>query len=164
MNKKLLKGGFTLTELLIVILIIALLMAFILPQLLRGPAQARDLQRTTDIGRIAVALESYRNSRGSLPAGGCLTPTSTAGAALISAGIFSNQNFPTDPIKNNKVGGCENGEYSYSTVSQNGISDNGFILAAHMESKGNGNATSIPTSIDAALVKGAGEIYVKISE
>lgn len=165
MNKKSFKGGFTLTELLIVILIIALLMAFILPQLLRGPAQARDLQRVSDIGRIATALESYRNSTGALPEGGCLKSGSGAGLALIQSGIFSNQNFPTDPIKGNKVGGCEAGEYSYTVVAQNGIEKNGFILAAHMESKGNGNVGTIPTAIDAAkLVKGSGDIYVKLSE
>lgn len=170
MNKKLLKGGFTLTELLIVILIIALLMAFILPQLLRGPAQARDLQRVTDTGRIATALESYRSTNGALPDGGCIKEGTPVANKLIELGIFSNQNFPSDPIKSNDVSsGCIGG-YLYTVTRANGIDKNGFVLSAKMENKGNGNYTgngsdiSEITTSNPKLEKNSGVYYLKVSE
>ncbi|MFN7160510.1 MAG: prepilin-type N-terminal cleavage/methylation domain-containing protein [Candidatus Gracilibacteria bacterium] len=171
MNKRTLKKGFTLTELLIVILIIGLLMAFILPQLLRGPAQARDLQRVTDIGRIAAALESYRSSNGSLPDGGCIKPETATANRLIELGIFSVQNFPSDPVKTNDVGSCEGG-YLYTLVQANGIPKNGFVIAAKMENAGNanyssnGNTISDLTTNPPKLEKGvaSNKYYIKVSD
>ncbi|MBA3679451.1 type II secretion system protein GspG [Candidatus Saccharibacteria bacterium] len=65
-NIKLTKG-FTLLELLIVIVIIGVLAIIIIPNLISGPARARDSQRKADLRSIKTALESYYNDQNSYP-------------------------------------------------------------------------------------------------
>lgn len=139
-SKLKLKRGFTLVEVLIVILIIALLMAFIIPQVLKGPAAARDATRISHLGQIAVALEGYRSGSARVyPDGGdhCILPTSPIGQLLITGGYLSRENFPQDPDKKNAVSGnsCQGGYY-YTTVN-NG---NGFMVFAKLETPGRSNA------------------------
>lgn len=60
--------GFTLLELLIVIVIIGILAVLIIPNLASGPARGRDSQRKSDLRNIKTALESYYNDNSSYPA------------------------------------------------------------------------------------------------
>ncbi len=55
--------GFTLLELLIVIVIIGILAVIIVPGLASGPQRARDAQRKADIRGIKNALETYYNDQ-----------------------------------------------------------------------------------------------------
>ena len=61
MLKKLLRkeGGFTLLELLIVIVIIGILALLIIPNITSAPKKARDTQRKTDLRAIQKGLEEY---------------------------------------------------------------------------------------------------------
>ncbi len=95
MLKKIIKreGGFTLLELLIVIVIIGILALLIIPNITSAPKKARDTQRKTDMGAMQKGLEEYFTSNNAYP----------ATAAALSAGVTPiMKNVPTDP-KNNGV-------------------------------------------------------------
>lgn len=69
MSHKLLKkqGGFTLLELLIVIVIIGILALIIVPGLASGPKRARDAQRKSDLHSVQQGLETYFTDNNSYP-------------------------------------------------------------------------------------------------
>ncbi|PIV90575.1 hypothetical protein COW46_02015 [Candidatus Gracilibacteria bacterium CG17_big_fil_post_rev_8_21_14_2_50_48_13] len=142
-SRTLLAQGFTLVEVLIVILIIALLMAFIIPQVLKGPAQARDLVRMNDVGNIAVALDSYRSAKQGYPkvsATGCLEATTGLGQELVKAGMLNADKFPKDPEANNLTGNCP-GKYAYKMVNVNGVSNGAVIIYSKLETPARATAT-----------------------
>ncbi len=60
--------GFTLLELLIVIVIIGILIALVLPNLINGPVRARDVRRKEDLNGISSGLEQYYNDNSLYPA------------------------------------------------------------------------------------------------
>lgn len=76
-------GGFTLLEMLIVIVIIGILAVIIVPGLSSGPQRARDAQRKSHIRSVKNALETYYNDQvtgGFYPnvSGGAVTNSYTA--------------------------------------------------------------------------------------
>jgi general secretion pathway protein G len=67
MLKKTLEKGFTIVELLIVIVVIAILAALVLNTFAGVQQRARDTERTTDIKAIASQLEVYYADNGNYP-------------------------------------------------------------------------------------------------
>lgn len=161
--------GFTLVEIILVILVITILASTLLPKLMGAPARARDAGRIADLSSLELALQSYYNDYGSFPAasgGTCLNPSSGVGAVLISNGYFLTSNFPKDPSQQNTTGGkCTSssaGLYYYKSLTHNGISDNAFVLVADVENDKQANATvtcvsasnTTATAIDICLQSG----------
>jgi len=91
---KLLKkqGGFTLLELLIVIVIIGILALLIIPNITSAPKKARDTKRKTDITTVRKGLEEYFVNNNVYPdsTGTGLTALTVGSAPIIKT-------LPTDP-------------------------------------------------------------------
>ena len=61
------RGGFTLVELLVVIIIIAILAAIAVPAVMRATATAQNARIKTEIDMLHMAIQQYKNEYGSYP-------------------------------------------------------------------------------------------------
>lgn len=89
--------GFTLLELLIVIVIIGILALLIIPNISSAPKKARDTQRKTDLRAAQKALEEYFVSNQAYPTSASATDITTALAALSTGSAPPLKTIPTDP-------------------------------------------------------------------
>jgi general secretion pathway protein G len=67
MTKNTKQQGFTLIEIMVVVVIIGILAAFIVPKVIGRPEQARDVKARQDIMALENALELYRLDNGYYP-------------------------------------------------------------------------------------------------
>lgn len=101
--------GFTLLELLIVIVIIGILIALVLPNLINGPIRARDVRRKEDLNAISSGLEQYYNDNQAYP----------AAMADLTAGSYLKE-VPKDPRSN--------ADYTYTALPATGPPYTSFTL------------------------------------
>jgi general secretion pathway protein G len=125
--------GFTLLELLIVIVIIGILALLIIPNITSAPKKARDTKRKTDITTVRKGLEEYFVNNNVYP--NALTDLTTGSAPIVKT-------LPTDP-KNS-------GAYVYAYAVAN--SNTTYTLGACLENDqdngantGAGSAAGAPT-------------------
>lgn len=69
MNKRKKSEGFTLMELMIVMVIMSILASLVIGNFSTSTKRGRDTRRKTDLGNIQTALESYFNDKGVYPTG-----------------------------------------------------------------------------------------------
>lgn len=132
-----LKKGFTMVEILIVIAIIGVLSVSLIPNLSGAPAKARDLAKKKAVSNTHAAIESYRLERGSLPvfndatddAGTCLNAVGVDAdmIAVVFDGDIPNANTLAD------AGDCVDGDVVYPMYKVDG---NNFTVSIEVESKG----------------------------
>jgi prepilin-type N-terminal cleavage/methylation domain-containing protein len=63
------RRGFTLVEILIVVLLLAILAAIVLPQFLDAPRQARESNLLDNLSKFRMLVELYRHQHARLPTG-----------------------------------------------------------------------------------------------
>ena len=121
------EGGFTLLELLIVIVIIGILALLIIPNITSAPKKARDTQRKTDLRAVKNGLEEYFVSNNSYPT--ALTDLTTGTAPIMKT-------VPNDP-KNT-------GAYVYTYTPANGNTT--YVISACLENGGDNGANTSAAS------------------
>ncbi|MBN2087655.1 prepilin-type N-terminal cleavage/methylation domain-containing protein [Candidatus Peregrinibacteria bacterium] len=151
MKKEIFKKGFTLIELMIVIVILGVLMGTILPRLTGAQARARDTGRVADMNTISQALETYYDDYGYYVGGAtgsgitvgdivCLSPNDTGtGANTITALEDYVDDFPFPPSASQETSSCIGG-YVYIPLTSKGLDFNGYVLASDMETYQKANA------------------------
>lgn len=125
MLKKYSQKGFTIVELLIVIVVIGILAALVLNTFSGVQKRARDTQRQTDINAIATQLEVYYNDNGGYPLiatvdapslkgidAGALTPPGRTSRAIITT--------TTATAVTDLGGRTANSQYGYQTLDADG--------------------------------------------
>lgn len=120
--------GFTVVELLIVIVVIAILATISIVAYNSIQQRARDAQRMSDIHQIAKAIELYRADNGNLPrtAGWCtqISNTTNGYAAAFQGDIAPYMpRVPLDPLYKN----------TYQDYFYKNIDDQNFYLYAELE-------------------------------
>jgi general secretion pathway protein G len=131
-------AGFTLLELLIVIVIIGILALLILPNIISAPAKANDTKRKTDLSAIQKALEAYFLDNNAYPPtggvanvvlGGTNGPL-TAGTSPLMATV------PTDPKKGSPA------QYVYTYTPGNSSST--YTLTACLQNSNDSGQDVVP--------------------
>lgn len=115
--------GFTLVELIIVIMIIGILAATLLPKVMGAPAKARDAARQADFNAVATAVELYYADNDEYP-----DPSAddVVGAGLVTSGYLkADLKDPQDEAAY---------VYVYCSASRNGITLQSFALGTRLES------------------------------
>lgn len=107
------REGFTLIEVLLVVVIIGILAALVVPKLGGRVGQAQEAAAKSDIGAIGTALDLYEVDNGKYPSGiqGLVTKP---GGALNWRGPYLKKGVPKDPWGN---------EYLYTYPGQHGDYD-----------------------------------------
>ena len=146
MNKKnAFRRGFTLIELMIVIVILGILMGTILPRLTGAQARARDTARKADLTNISQALEVYYGDTGlypPTPTNSCLNALDIIDADGAGPGTRTVYTALGEYMKGGKVPaaisaqqvtlGCT-GAYFYKPLSSGGIAQASYVLASDIE-------------------------------
>jgi len=137
---KLLKkqGGFTLLELLIVIVIIGILALLIIPNITSAPKKARDTSRKADITTTRKALEEYFVSNNAYPVS---ATAANITAALVNLSTGSAPILKTIPKDPKDTGGSYTGPYRYMYTSADGSA---YSLTTCLENDGD-NSTGVTT-------------------
>ena len=138
------QGGFTLLELLIVIVIIGILALLIIPNITSAPKKARDTKRKTDITTVRKGLEEYFVSNNVYPASSGVLGTAGVLAEMQAGSAPILKTIPTDP-KNTGVY-----VYTYTPANTNST----YTLTACLENDAdNGPSTNTDAACGSATSK-----------
>ncbi|MCD5380809.1 prepilin-type N-terminal cleavage/methylation domain-containing protein [Candidatus Gracilibacteria bacterium] len=128
-HKKL--SGFTLTELVIVMTILAILSTIAFVSYTNSISDTRDNKRQLDIDTIKIALNDYKNKNGYYPLPGDAFNITYSGAVVAKQGVLNTkvilsslETIPTDPLDNHY--------YSYAVTADG----KQYQLAATLENDG----------------------------
>ncbi len=159
-TNKAFRHGFTLIELMIVIVILGVLMGTILPRLTGAQARARDTARIADLSNISQALETYYDDNGKYPGNNgvryCLgnTPEGSDVVSKVTDAIKVYLNkFPTPPSASQISVGCT-GAYAYFPLKSKGIDNNGYALISDVETYQKANADVPSAGFSATQISG----------
>ncbi len=119
--------GFTLVELIIVIMIIGILAATLLPKVMGAPSKARDAGRQADLNAASTALEMFFADNEAYPEASLVTyPAGIVEQALVAKGYL--KSVLEDAVNTNGY------IYVYCAADRNGVPEMAYALYARMES------------------------------
>jgi general secretion pathway protein G len=152
---KLKNKGFTLIELMIVVVILGVLMSTVLPKLTGAQARARDTGRIADLGNISAALTTYYDDNGQFPGVDATTECliETGGSGQDISIYLEGSKVPKDPQINANTylcNGTNKGRYWYAPMTKDGIAKNSFVLCADMETFQKANTDVTDGSVNVA--------------
>ena len=127
------QGGFTLLELLIVIVIIGILALLIIPNITSAPKKARDTKRKTDVTTLRKGLEEYFVNNNVYPT--LLIDLTTGSAPIVKT-------LPTDPKNTSPY------TYVYTPAGSNST----YTLTACLENDGD-NGDSVIAAVAPCTTK-----------
>jgi general secretion pathway protein G len=114
------RGGFTLIEILVVVVILAVLAAVVVPAVLGRIKDARVSAAITDISNFKTALDNYNLDTGQFP-----TTEQGLNALIVNPGVakwnkpyLETGKIPTDPWGNQYIYKCPGEHGDYDIVSQ----------------------------------------------
>jgi len=133
------KSGFTLVEMLIVIVIIGILASALIPRLMSARGRANDTARKADLQQVATAIISYQIDKGEFP-----DTAESLDALTGELYAWWLASIPSDPDGNNEVTGIDDvtgteWEYMYTPITKNGFDRWGFVIMAKTETENGSN-------------------------
>ncbi len=145
------KKGFTLIEMLIVIVIIGVLASALIPRLGSARWKANDVARKADLQQLATAIISYQIDQNAFPSGKAqILSSGTMATNLIKGGMAS---IPVgDATVYSGLDWASSSGYIYYPMKKNGGNNNGFVLMARTETEWGSNfvlCSAIITSTNA---------------
>ncbi|MCS6982634.1 MAG: prepilin-type N-terminal cleavage/methylation domain-containing protein [Candidatus Absconditabacterales bacterium] len=142
------RKGFTMVEMLIVIVIIGLLAAALIPRIVGMQARARDTTRASDVRTIKTAFITHASDFGTFPSG----PTNNVSDLSGNLAGYLGGNIPLDPQKSRSFNGLatatSNGSYGYQIIRKDGVGSGSFVIMAGMEELGSNSNWVTVTNID----------------
>lgn len=138
--------GFTLIELMIVIVIIGILVTTLVPRITGTQGRARDTGRLADLNQISQAAEVYLDDFGSYPPNAqdgtpdCLKDGSLPDFAAFTK--YFKGGVPTPPNETETVtfdGVSCTGSYMYLALDNQGSNNNSYAIIANVETPTKGN-------------------------
>jgi prepilin-type N-terminal cleavage/methylation domain-containing protein len=130
------QAGFTIVELLIVIVVIGILAALVLNTFQGVQARARDTERRTDINAIATQLEVYYNDFGYYPDNSATTGCGEAGGeSCVLSAILPDRGLDAEALNDPSGDGVGEGDYTYTPECATAPQCESFTLTADLESE-----------------------------
>jgi len=154
-RKRFVQAGFTLVELLIVVIILSVLAAIIVPQFTSATVDAKEAQLDANLARLRAAIELYRAQHDNKYPGATATSGGTCTATKGTAAAAGSQAFLDHMLMYSDAAGntCSVGDsstYKYGPYVRKGMPNDPFTGKGSLVAEITTTTTGAPISVGAA--------------